>query len=124
MIKSLLISKTPLIIKHILSGSISESECQKGVNEAIELIESNVSMNDKFRIVIDAHECNFDTLEAKRIWSLQFKMNQSIQKKTELVAIVGTPTLAFYTEKKWFETTRFKFFEKEQEAEMWLLEKK
>jgi hypothetical protein len=124
MIKSILISKDPLIIKHILSASISESESQKGVDEAIELIENHISKDEKFRMLIDVSEYSFDTLEARRIWSLQFKMNQSVQKKADLVAIVGSPNEAFYTEKTWMETTRLKFFEKEREAEIWLLETK
>jgi hypothetical protein len=124
MIKSLIISKTPLIIKHILSTSISEAESQKGVNEVIKLIEDNATENKKFRLLIDVTEYSFNTLEARRIWALQFKMNPSIQKKAELVAIVGSPNETFYTEKTWMETTRLKFFEKEGEAEIWLAETK
>lgn len=75
-------------------------------------------------MLIDVSDYSFDTLEARRIWSLQFKMNQSIQKMTDLVAIVGSPNEAFYTEKTWMETTRLKFFEKAGEAEIWLLETK
>ena len=124
MIKSLMISNNPLVIKHILSTSISELESQKGVDNIIELIESNASKDKKCRILIDVSKYSFDTLEARRIWSLQFKMNESIQKKTSLVAIVGSPYEASYTEKTWMETTRLKFFEKEREAEIWLLETK
>jgi len=124
MIKSVIISKNPFTIKHILSSSISEYDSQKGVDEAIELIEGNVTKDEKFRMLIDVSEYSFDTLEARRIWSLQFKMNQSIQKKADLVAIVGSPNEAFYTEKTWMETTRLKFFKKEREAEIWLLETK
>jgi hypothetical protein len=121
MIKNIVISKNPLIIKHILSPSTSENESQTGVNEALELIENNVPEVGKFRLLIDVTDYSFDTLEARRIWALQFKMNKNIQKKTELAAIVGSPNETFYTEKTWMETTRLKFFEKEEEAELWLL---
>lgn len=124
MIKSFIISQDPLLIKHILSSSISETESQKGVNEAIELINANVSNTDNFRMLIDVSNYSFETLEARRIWSLQFKMNKNIQKKTGFVAIVGSPNETFDTEKIWMETTKLKFFEKEQEAETWLLETK
>ena len=80
MIKSFIISQTPIIIKHVLSSSISEIESQKGVNDVIELIHANVSKTDKFRMLIDVSNYSFETLEARRIWSLQFKMNQNIQK--------------------------------------------
>ncbi len=101
-----------------------EVESQEGVDEAIKLIDANVSNTDKFRMLIDVSNYSFETLEARRIWSLQFKMNQNIQKKADLVAIVGSPNETFDTEKIWMETTRLKFFEKEQEAEIWLLETK
>jgi hypothetical protein len=122
MIKNIVISKNPLIIKHILSNSTTESESQNGVNEAIELIERNVPQDGKFRLLIDVTEYSFETLEARRIWAIQFKMNKRVQEKTDLVAIVGSPNETLYTEKTWFETTRLKFFEKEEEAESWLLE--
>lgn len=63
---------------------------------------------------------SFETLEARRIWALQFKMNISIQKMTDFVAIVGASIEPFYTEKIWLGTTRLKYFEFEQEAEVWL----
>ncbi len=124
MIKSIIISQTPLIIKHILSPSISEIESQKGVNEAIELIDTNISKTAKFGMLINVSNYSFETLEARRIWSLQFKMNRNIQKRTDFVAIVGSSNEAFGTEKIWMKTKRLKFFEKEQEVEMWLLETK
>jgi hypothetical protein len=122
MISNTVISKNPLIIKHILSNSTTESESQKGVNEAIELIENYVPQDGKFRLLIDVTEYSFDTLEARRIWAVQFKMNRTVQEKVEFVAIVGSPNETLYTEKTWFETARLKFFEKDKEAETWLLE--
>ena len=79
---------------------------------------------EKFRLLIDVTEYSFETLEARRIWALQFKMNKRVQEKTDLVAVVGSPNETLYTEKTWFETTRLKFFEKVKEAELWLLETK
>lgn len=94
-----MISNNPLVIKHILSTSISEIESVNGVDHIIELIESKASKDIKCRILIDVSNYSFDTLEARRIWSLQFKMNQTIQMKTSLVAIAGSPYEASYTEK-------------------------
>ncbi len=121
MIQSNIISTTTLIIKHVLSTAISESESQKGAEEIIELIDGNSSKHNKSRLLIDVRDYSFETLEARRIWSIQFKTNEAIQEKIDLVAIVGSPNEAFNTEKLWMETTRLKFFEKEQDAELWLL---
>jgi hypothetical protein len=124
MIKNIVISKNPLILKHILSTSTSETESHSGVNEALELIENNVPKGEKFRLLIDVTEYSFETLEARRIWALQFKMNKRVQEKTDFAAIVGSPNETYYTEKTWMETTRLKFFENVKEAELWLRETK
>ncbi len=120
MIKTIKISESPLIIKHTLSGTISEEQAQNGVDKAIELIEKNIALNKKIRILIDVRKYSFETLEARRVWSLQFKMNKNIQKRTELVAIVGPTSEEFRTEKKWMETTKLMFFTTENEAKKWL----
>ncbi len=124
MITSLLFSTNPLLVRHTLSSTISEIESQKGVDDAIELINANVPEGEKFGMLIDVSSYSFETLEARRIWSLQFKMNEDIQKRADFVAIVGSPNEAFNTEKLWMETTKLKFFEKDQDAEKWLLESK
>ena len=122
MIKSFIVSQIPLIVKHILSPSISEIESQKGVDEAIELIDANVSSTEKFRMLIDVSNYSFETLEARRIWSIQFKMNKDIQKRADFVAIVGSSLEPYGSEIIWMETTKLKYFEKDHEAEKWLLE--
>ena len=124
MINSKIISETPLVIKHSLSLSISEYESQKGVDDAIKLIEDIAPKGKKFRMLIDVSDYSFETLEARRIWSLQFKMNQSIQQKADFVAIVGSPHEDNNSEKAWMETTILKFFENERDAELWLIEAK
>ena len=122
MIKNTIISLTPLIIKHVLYPDISEIESQRGVNEVINLIETNLPQTHKFRLLIDVSNYSFTTLEARRIWSLKFKMNVDIQRKASFVAIVGPLNKAFNPEKKWMETTTLNFFEIEQEAQEWLTE--
>ena len=120
MIKSSILSNTPLVIKHILSQSITEIDAQKGVDEVIKLIEINIPKNSKFSLLIDVSNYSFTTLEARRIWSVQFKMNKNIQKKAVKVAVVGSTLELNNTEKNWMNSTRLKFFKNENDAENWL----
>ncbi len=122
MISTSIISNSPLVFKHVLSTAISEVESQKGVDEAIRLVNSKVSIDKKFKLLVNVANYSFETLEARRIWSIQFKMNSSIQRRVSHAAIVGSPSEVFNTEKIWMETTNLKFFEQEDEALKWLME--
>ncbi len=122
MIRTAIISQSPLIVAHTLQGSISETESKSGVKEALALIDEETATNAKIGMLINVSQYQFETLEARRIWSLEFKMNEELQKRIQFVAIVGSPYEAINTEKRWMETTHLKFFEDEPTAINWLME--
>lgn len=105
MIQTIIISDKPIIIRHTLGVGITEKVAQKR------------------GLLLDVSNYSFKTLEARRIWSLGFKMNAILQEKIDNVAIIGAPQNIESKEEIGKNSTVIKFLSTKEEGERWLLKK-
>jgi len=121
MISSQTLKTSPHIILHKITGEISEAESQTGTDEAIACTQYSFEQHGRFHFLLDMRGYSFQTLEARRIWSLGFKTAKPIEDNVNLVAIVGDDNYTVRAEKEMLESETLRFFWDEESAKAWLM---
>jgi len=120
MIETHILSTSPHLILHRISGDISESESASGTESGYSKIIDSVKICGLFDLILDMRTYHFDTLNARRIWSLGFKTAPLLAASVRNVAIVGDDNATVRAEKDMLENDRVKFFWSYEDAYQWI----
>lgn len=120
MIETRLLSDSPEIVHHRVSGRLSEADALAGVNEAIVIIERLIKTQSAFSLLLDMRGYIFGDLASHKIWSQGFKEHELIKKHVKMVAVVADSSLSIKAEKDLLETSTLRFFFEPGAAKDWL----
>jgi len=120
MIETDILSTHPHVILHRISGDISESESASGTESGYRKVIDSVKICGVFDLILDVRTYHFDTLNARRIWSLVFKTAPLLVKSVRNVAIVGDDNATLRAEKEMLENDSMKFFRYYEDAYQWI----
>ena len=120
MVETKILSESPTIVYHQVSGRMSEVEAAAGAAKAISMINSLVGKDMRFDFIVDMRAYVFDNLNAHRIWSIELKEQKLLKDNIHRVAIIGDDTPKLKVEKEMMESDTLKFFSELELANKWL----
>ncbi len=111
-------------VMHRISGDVTIEDAERGVKEAVEIIETDIQQDGRINVIINMQGANFTSLMAHKTWRQGIGTASAIRQKIDYVIMIIGDSPQGRAEKEFMQTETLKFFFDLDEATKWLRDRK